>query len=123
MRYTSSNTLLTKDEKDQMTEKWRNHVSAISTTYSNVGFLVITGLLSGISYISWESQSIPIGKTHTLGNAPEYNFISTVVCAVYFALFAIPYFLCIPKGRKGRSLPESANYLTIGWKSIIQALR
>jgi hypothetical protein len=105
-------------------EKWRNEVSAVSTTFSNIGYLVITALLSGLSYISWEGKyDFPASVQHTLGNVPMFNFISTVVCAGYFALFAFPYFVSIPKGRQGRPLPKSAHYLTIGWTSIIKALR
>lgn len=34
---------LTRDEKLIITEKWRNHVSAVSTIFSNIGFLIMTG--------------------------------------------------------------------------------
>jgi hypothetical protein len=35
---------LSRDEKAYVTEKWRNHVSAISTVFSNIGFLIMTGI-------------------------------------------------------------------------------
>jgi hypothetical protein len=34
---------LTKEESDAVADKWRNHVSAISTVFSNIGFLILTG--------------------------------------------------------------------------------
>lgn len=34
---------LSKNEKSVVIEKWRNHVSAISTVFSNIGFLIMTG--------------------------------------------------------------------------------
>lgn len=115
---------LTETDKQEISEKWRNHVSAVSTTYSNVGFLVLSGVLSGVSFLPWEGRyDFPPNTAHTLGNVPIYNFISTVVCAGYWVVNAIPYFVFTPKGRKGPPLPENANHLTIGWKSIIEALR
>lgn len=115
---------LTMEEKDVITEKWRNHISAISTTFSNIGYLVTSGVLSGVSFLPWEGKyDFPEGVTHVLGNAPLYNYIGTVVCAVYWAINAIPYFLLTPKGRKGPPLPPNTNHFTIGWKSIIEALK
>lgn len=34
---------LSKDESAEIVEKWRNQVSAISTVFSNIGFLIMTG--------------------------------------------------------------------------------
>jgi hypothetical protein len=115
---------LTIEEKDGVTEKWRNQISAISTTFSNIGYLITSGVLSGVSFLPWEGKyDFPEGVTHVLGNAPLYNYIGTVVCAAYWAINAIPYFLLTPKGRKGPPLPQNANHFTIGWKSIMEALR
>ncbi|RCI07136.1 hypothetical protein CU098_011907 [Rhizopus stolonifer] len=102
-------------EKGEDAEKWRNHVSTISTTHSNIGFLVTSGVLSGVSFLPFEGD--------VLGNAAIYNFIGTVVCAGYLAVTALPYFVLMPKNRRGPPLPPGANYLTIGWKSIAEALR
>lgn len=46
---------LPKEQAIQVVELWRNHVSAISTTFSNIGFLILSGkLLTVISYaFSW----------------------------------------------------------------------
>lgn len=43
VRYARANPALSEDQKQIEVEKWRNHVSAISTSFSNVGFFVITG--------------------------------------------------------------------------------
>ncbi|KAG1220469.1 hypothetical protein G6F35_006684 [Rhizopus arrhizus] len=102
-------------ERGEAAEKWRNHVSTVSTTHSNIGYLVTSGVLSAVSFL-------PLGGD-ILGNAPIYNFIGTVVCAGYLAITAIPYFLMMPKDRRGPRLPLGTNYLTIGWKSILEAFR
>lgn len=123
VRQAKSDPTLAESEKDAITEKWRNHISAISTTFSNIGFLITSGVLSAVSFLPYEKYDFPPNVAHVLGNAPIYNFISTVVCAGYWAINAVPYFTCTPKGRKGPPLPDYANHFTIGWKSIIQALR
>ncbi|KAI8146830.1 autophagy-related protein 22-like protein [Fennellomyces sp. T-0311] len=107
---------LSRDQALAVSEKWRNHVSAWSTTFSNIGFLVMTGVLSGASFYPWNNGDV-------LGNAPLYNYISTVVCGGYWALNAIPYFLFQPRGRAGPPLPPNTHYVTIGWTSIFEALR
>ncbi|KAI7851383.1 autophagy-related protein 22-like protein [Circinella umbellata] len=111
----SSNQLSFK-EIENVIEKWRNHVSAISTTWSNIGFLILTAVLAGPGYIAWNPQSM-------LGDAPIYNFICTVVAGGFWILNAIPYFVFQPRGRQGLPLPPGESHLTIGWKSIFQALR
>ncbi|CAM0140589.1 hypothetical protein VKS41_006609 [Umbelopsis sp. WA50703] len=104
-------------------EKWRNNVSAISTTFSNVGFLIVTAVLSGASFAPWEKYDFPDGTAHILGNAPIFNYIATVFCGGFWIINAIPYFLWVPAGRGGPQLPAGENHLTIGWKNIIRALR
>lgn len=114
---------LPKGEKMAVVERWRNHVSAVSTTFSNIGFLVVTGVLSGASYHPYNNYAFPDGDEKVIGNAPIFNYIATVVCAGYFVVNAIPYFVAQPKGRGGPDLPTGENHLTIGWKSVIRALR
>ncbi|CEG64422.1 hypothetical protein RMATCC62417_01397 [Rhizopus microsporus] len=114
---------LSRDEKLVITEKWRNHVSAVSTIFSNIGFLIMTGILSGVSYIAWSNYNFPEDTPHYLGNAPIFNYISTVVCGGFWVLNAIPYFLAIPTGRQGPPLPKDSNHFTIGWKSIFRAIK
>lgn len=43
MRVARADPTVPKAEKMAVVERWRNHVSAISTTFSNIGFLVVTG--------------------------------------------------------------------------------
>lgn len=145
MRAAQANPKRSIQEKQQVSEKWRNHVSAISTTWSNIGFLILTGmttttkihvslmskmrvyvcvsaLLSGVSFLDWSGRyAFPAGTDPMLGNAPVYNFISTAVCGVFWALNALPYFVFQPRGRQGPPLPKTENHLFIGWKSIFTA--
>ncbi|KAF7726528.1 hypothetical protein EC973_008659 [Apophysomyces ossiformis] len=114
---------LSREETRSTVEVWRNHVSAISTVFSNVGFLIMTGILSGVSFLPWSKYNFPPDTEPILGNAPLYNYIGTVVCGGFWVLNAIPYFLAQPKGRHGPPLPSGSNHLTIGWKSIFMALR
>lgn len=114
---------LSKDEAGDVAEKWRNHVSAISTVFSNIGFLVMTGLLSGISFLPWDNYTFYEDDAHVLGNVPLFNFISTAVCGAYWIINAIPYFIAVPSKRQGPSLPDNANHFTIGWKSVFNAFK
>lgn len=124
MRHSKLNPNLTEHERQQISERWRNQVSAVSTTFSNIGFLITSGVLSGVSFLPWEGKyDFPEGTSQRLGNAPVYNYISTVVCACFWAVNAAPYFLLMPRGRKGPPLPSDANYFTVGWKSIVVALK
>ncbi|KAI8380191.1 autophagy-related protein 22-like protein [Blakeslea trispora] len=124
VRQVIANPCLTDKEKEKVIETWRNHISAVSTIFSNIGFLLTSGVLSGVSFLPWQGKyDFPPGVQPILGNAPVYNFISTTVCAGFWAINAIPYFLWTPRGRRGRPLPDHANHLTLGWKSIIQAIR
>jgi hypothetical protein len=83
----------------------------------------IVGVLSGASYSAYSKYDFPPGVEPVLGNAPIFNYIATVVCASYFIVNMIPYFLAQPKGRGGPDLPPGESHFTIGWKSIIQAIR
>ncbi|KAI8339706.1 autophagy-related protein 22-like protein, partial [Chlamydoabsidia padenii] len=123
VRVARADPTISKGEKLAVVERWRNHVSAISATFSNIGFLVVTGVLSGASYSAYSNYDFPPGVEPVLGNAPIFNYIATVVCAGYFIVNMIPYFLAQPSGRRGPDLPPGESHFTIGWKSIIQAIR
>jgi MFS-type transporter involved in bile tolerance (Atg22 family) len=71
----------------------------------------------------WEKFNFFGDDAHVLGNDPLYNYISTAVCGAFWVVNAIPYFLAIPRGRKGPELPKNSNHFTIGWKSIILAFK
>lgn len=106
---------VSREEYVLVAEKWRNNVSAISTTWSNVGFLIVTAILSGASYAPYNGD--------ILGNANIYNYICTVFCGGFWVINAIPYFILVPSGRGGPPLPANEHHVTIGWKNIINALR
>lgn len=79
--------------------------------------------MSGVSYTPWENYDFAEDEAHILGNVPLFNFISTAVCGVFWVINAVPYFLAIPSGRRGPSLPKNSNHFTIGWKSIFIAVK
>ncbi|KAI9290016.1 autophagy-related protein 22-like protein [Umbelopsis sp. AD052] len=114
---------VSREEYVLVAEKWRNNVSAISTTFSNVGFLIVTAVLSGASFAPWENYAFDADTPHVLGNVPLFNYISTVVCGGFWVINAIPYFLWVPARRGGPPLPPNEHYMTIGWKNIFGALR
>ncbi|CAO3579230.1 unnamed protein product [Absidia cylindrospora] len=76
-----------------------------------------------VHFHPYENYAFGPDDEHILGNAPIFNYIATVVCAGYFVINAIPYFVAQPKGRGGPELPAGENHFTIGWKSVIRALR
>ncbi|KAI9304960.1 autophagy-related protein 22-like protein [Cunninghamella echinulata] len=114
---------LTKNEKMAVVERWRNHVSAISTTFSNIGFLIVTGVLSGASYHPWSNYEFGPDEEHIFGNTPLFNYVGTVFCGGFFLINALPYFIAQPKGRKGPDLPQGESHFFIGWKSVILAIK
>ncbi|KAK9764088.1 hypothetical protein K7432_008712 [Basidiobolus ranarum] len=116
VRAARANPEMSKEEKMSITEKWRNHVSTISTTWSNVGFLIVTSALAGIGHIPYDGKTLG-DSTH------KFNQIGTVFCGSFWAINAIWYFMFIPKGRQGPPLPKDSNYVTLGWKSVFRALK
>ncbi|CAO3583918.1 unnamed protein product [Absidia cylindrospora] len=122
VRSVRANPSISVEETQNVVEKWRNHVSAISTTFSNIGFLVLSAIFSGIAFLPWSDGPF-LNDDHEFGNTPLYYFIATVTCAAYWLVFSIPYFVCRPVGRRGPPLPATENHLTIGWKSIFKALK
>ncbi|KAI9247462.1 autophagy-related protein 22-like protein [Phascolomyces articulosus] len=95
----------------------RNHISTISTAWSNIGFFVIcilniiVGNALAVRYnTSWDSL-------------PKYtNSIYSAMCGAYWLLCAIPWFF-VQKKRLGPPLPKDANYFTYGWKTLGRALK
>ncbi|CAO3614360.1 unnamed protein product [Cunninghamella blakesleeana] len=114
---------MSKGEKMAVVERWRNHVSAISTTFSNVGFLIVTGILAGASYKPWSNYDFPPDKEHVFGSTPLFNYVGTVFCGGFWLINAIPYFIAQPRGRGGPDLPKGENHFTIGWKSVFLAIK
>ncbi|CAO3587310.1 unnamed protein product [Absidia cylindrospora] len=102
VRVARTDTSLSKGDKMAVVEKWRNHVSAISTTFSNIGFLVVTGVLSGASAILM--KIIPLVLVRNM-------FLVMLHLQLY------------RNSRRGPDLPAGESHFTIGWKSVFQALR
>ncbi|KAI8084945.1 autophagy-related protein 22-like protein [Halteromyces radiatus] len=122
VRGVRGNPMISAEETQSVVEKWRNHVSAISTTFSNVGFLILSAVFSGISFIAWSNGPF-LNDNQTFGNTPLYYFIASVTCGAFMLVNALPYFVLRPIGRRGPPLPPNENHLTIGWKSIFKALK
>ncbi|KAI7872104.1 autophagy-related protein 22-like protein [Spinellus fusiger] len=94
----------------EMASMMRNHISTISTAWSNIGFFVLSLLLVGVAYGLSAHYNTP---WQTL---PKYsNSIFSAICGGYWLLFAIPWF-ALHKSRPGPPLPPNTNYLTFGWK-------
>lgn len=87
----------------------RNHISSISTAFSNIGFFLLSIILIGVTYalvnyyhMAWD-------------DLPQYSLsIFSAVCGAYQLVFAIPWFV-FQRHRPGPPLPAKANYWTYGW--------
>ncbi|TFK59612.1 hypothetical protein BDN72DRAFT_806066 [Pluteus cervinus] len=86
----------------------KNRVSNISTTHSNIGYIVV--LLLGLSVL------LP------LANNPLVNNYTLVLVNTYWVIVGVWWFV-FQQPRPGPPLPKGENYLTIGWKQIWLALR
>ncbi|ORY98152.1 autophagy-related protein 22-like protein [Syncephalastrum racemosum] len=95
----------------------RNHISSISTAFSNIGFFLLSIILIGVTYalvnyyhMAWD-------------DLPQYSLsIFSAVCGAYQLVFAVPWFV-FQRHRPGPPLPSKANYWTYGWKKVGQALQ
>ncbi|ORZ13232.1 autophagy-related protein 22-like protein [Absidia repens] len=104
-------------------ERWRNHVSAVSTAFSNIGFLVISAIFTGVSFIPWSKGPFFNNGAPVFGNTLAYYCVASLVAGAYMLINAIPYFMCRPIGRRGPPLPKNEHHLTIGWKNSFKALK
>ncbi|KAI8344349.1 vacuole effluxer Atg22 like-domain-containing protein [Chlamydoabsidia padenii] len=110
------------EKKQSVIERWRSHVSAVSTAWSNVGFLVISAVFAGVSFIPWSKGPFFNSQEPKFGNTLTYYCVASLVSGAYMLINAIPYFICRPIGRRGPPFPKTEHYVTIGWKSIFKAL-
>ena len=103
---------LISEEDYMMIESFsRNHISTVSTAWSNIGFFVIS-----ILNIIVGNALVFLYKTSP-ENVPKYsNSIFSAICGIYWLLCAIPWFI-VQKKRPGPPLPRNANYFTYGWKT------
>ncbi|KAF9461520.1 autophagy-related protein 22-like protein [Collybia nuda] len=93
-------------DRDESMEK--NRISSISTTHSNIGFVVTFCLTLAIL--------IPLADNPKVDN---YTIVLVngywVVTGIWWFVFQLP--------RPGPKVPDGENYLTIGWKQIWQAIK
>ncbi|KAI9318177.1 autophagy-related protein 22-like protein [Dichotomocladium elegans] len=95
----------------------RNHLSTISTAWSNIGFLAISLINIGVGNGLASHYQLP------WYDLPQYtNSIFSAVCGGYWLICALPWFF-VQKRRPGPPLPPQANYLTHGWKRAGRALK
>ncbi|KAI9507515.1 MFS general substrate transporter [Russula earlei] len=93
-------------EREESLEK--NRISNISTTHSNIGYIVTLGL--NLSLL------LPLQ-----GN-PRVNNYVLVLTNSYWVLVGIWWFI-YQQPRPGPKLPKGESYLTVGWKQIWIALK
>ncbi|KAI9490486.1 autophagy-related protein 22-like protein [Zychaea mexicana] len=95
----------------------RNHISTISTAWSNIGFFVISTLNIIIG------NALAIRYNVSWDEVPQYgNSIYSAMCGAYWLLCGIPWFI-VQKKRPGPPLPADANYFTYGWKTLGLAIK
>ncbi|KAI8086410.1 autophagy-related protein 22-like protein [Halteromyces radiatus] len=123
VRSVRADPMISIEETQLIVEKWRNHVSAVSTAFSNIGFLIYSGVFVGVSFIPWYNGPFVNDQSGTFGNTLAYYCIGSVVGGAYCLVNALPYFILRPVGRKGPPLPPDQSHFTVGWKSIFQALK
>lgn len=95
----------------------RNHISTLSTAWSNIGFFAICLVVVVVAvilarYYDTAFEDIP----------PYSNSVYSAVCGIYWLVFAIPWFI-LHKKRPGPPLPPNTNYFTYGWIKVGRALR
>lgn len=87
----------------------RNHISTVSTAWSNIGFFLISVIVTGVGF------GLAAHYKTSWDELPKYsNSIYSALCGGYWLLCAIPWF-CLQKSRPRPPLPSHANYLTYGW--------
>ncbi|KAF9458495.1 MFS general substrate transporter [Collybia nuda] len=105
-KYEAGETTLEDFEREESLEK--NRISNISTTHSNIGYIVT--LCLNLSIL------LP------LKDNPKVNNYTLVLTNVYWVVVGIWWFI-FQQPRPGPPVPKGESYLTIGWKQIWQALK
>ncbi|THH07184.1 hypothetical protein EW145_g3561 [Phellinidium pouzarii] len=93
-------------EKEESLEK--NRISNISTTHSNIGYIVT--LCLNLSLL------LPLNMN------PKVNNYVIVLTNAYWVITGIWWFV-FQQPRPGPSLPKGEHYITVGWKQIWQAVK
>lgn len=99
---------ITHEEYDTIESLERNHISNISTTHSNAGYLLTLGLSMSV-LLPLRGQDYAKNWALFLTNT-------------YFVILGMWWFIFQQK-RPGPSLPKGSSYWTIGWKQASHALR
>ncbi|TFK46944.1 MFS general substrate transporter [Heliocybe sulcata] len=99
---------LSEEEWEREESLERNRVSNISTTHSNIGYIVTLALNLSIL--------LP------LANDPKVNNYTIVLTNGYWVLTGIWWFI-FQQPRPGPPLPKGEHYFTVGWKQILVALK
>ncbi|KAI0039198.1 MFS general substrate transporter [Auriscalpium vulgare] len=93
-------------EQEESLEK--NRISNISTTHSNIGYIM--------------TLALNLSLLLPLANNPKVNNYVLVLTNGYWVLTGIWWFI-YQQPRPGPKLPKGESYLTIGWKQIWVALK
>ncbi|GLB34242.1 putative vacuolar effluxer [Lyophyllum shimeji] len=105
-KYEAGETTREEYEVEESLEK--NRISNISTTHSNIGYIVT--LCLNLSIL------LPLAKD------PKANNYTLVLINVYWVVTGIWWFI-FQQPRPGPPVPKGENYLTIGWKQIWKAAK
>ncbi|KAG2216250.1 hypothetical protein INT45_010116 [Circinella minor] len=117
VRAAKRSTVISEEDYTVIESFSRNHISTISTAWSNIGFFVISifNIIVG--------NALALRYNTSWDNVPTYsNSIYSAMCGAYWLLCAIPWFI-VQKKRPGPPLPRNANYFTYGWKTLGTALK
>ncbi|KAF5371301.1 hypothetical protein D9758_004260 [Tetrapyrgos nigripes] len=93
-------------EREESLEK--NRISNISTTHSNIGYIV--------------TLCLNLSLLLPLANNPKVDNYVIVLTNAYWVLVGIWWFI-FQQPRAGPPMPKGEHYLTIGWKQIWEALK
>lgn len=89
----------------------RNHISNISTTWSNIGFFLVGIILYGVFRVYDPDGSNPYDAN-----------VASFFCGAFWLVCAIPWFIAQRK-RPGPSIPSHEKWYFVGWKQVWIALK
>ncbi|KAF8076850.1 autophagy-related protein 22-like protein [Lyophyllum atratum] len=103
-KYEAGETTREEFELEESMEK--NRISNISTTHSNIGYIV--------------TLCLNLSVLLPLANNPKVNNYTLVLTNSYWIVVGIWWFI-FQQPRPGPPVPKGENYITIGWKQIWKA--
>ncbi|KAI9650031.1 hypothetical protein NHQ30_000044 [Ciborinia camelliae] len=98
---------INQNEYDRIESMERNHISSISTSHSNIGY-ILTLLLSLSVLIPLQGDLFANNLALCLTNS-------------YWLVLGLPWFL-FQQRRPGPPIPNGSSYLSIGWKQVYASL-